>query len=399
MNQRAHLRLALDVQQSIVEAVRDPSRIDGLTHGFYRYPARFSPQLVRSVIDALSDPGDWILDPFMGGGTTLVESLASGRNAIGTDISSLATFVSQVKTTLYTDDELDAIRAWARRTSKRIDMKAVLKESNSAVGYQRNLKARTTWRLRKAVAQCVHYAARLKTERLENLARCVVLRTSQWALDGRRKPPTIEMFRNQLLLDAELICSGASKLTAGVVTDPAADSVRIHCLNRSVAGLHEDTLVKSLVRPKLVLTSPPYPGVHVLYHRWQVDGRKESAAPFWIVNRADGSGAAYYTMGDRKAAELNTYFENLHRALDAVAKLCTKSTTIVQVVAFSQPDWQLPRYLSVADDSGLKEYFLPALAGEADGRLWRSVPNRKWHADLNGKTSGSIEVVLFHKLA
>ena len=42
--------------------------------------------------------------------------------------------------------------------------------------------------------------------------------------------------------------------------------------------------------PQLVVTSPPYPGVHVLYHRWQVDGRKEAPLPFMIANKLDGAG-------------------------------------------------------------------------------------------------------------
>src|SRR5437868_1612371 len=38
------------------------------THGYYHYPARFSPEIARSVIECFSDRADWILDPFMGGG-------------------------------------------------------------------------------------------------------------------------------------------------------------------------------------------------------------------------------------------------------------------------------------------------------------------------------------------
>jgi tRNA G10 N-methylase Trm11 len=50
-----------------------------------------------------------VLDPFVGGGTTLVESLALGSHGVGIDISALATFVSEVKTTLLTDKELDLL--------------------------------------------------------------------------------------------------------------------------------------------------------------------------------------------------------------------------------------------------------------------------------------------------
>jgi DNA modification methylase len=49
-------------------ATKDP--ISGSTHNFYRYPARFSPLFVRGVIRQYSSPGQTVLDPFMGGGTT-----------------------------------------------------------------------------------------------------------------------------------------------------------------------------------------------------------------------------------------------------------------------------------------------------------------------------------------
>ena len=60
----------------LIEAARDASPIAGLTHNFYRYPARFSPKLVRAAIEAFTAPGDLVLDPFVGGGTTLVEAIA-----------------------------------------------------------------------------------------------------------------------------------------------------------------------------------------------------------------------------------------------------------------------------------------------------------------------------------
>lgn len=85
-------------QQAMIEAARDPTPVSGLTHNYYRYPARFSPIFVRAVIDAFTAPGDVVLDPFVGGGTTLVEAIARGRHGVGVDISTLATFVSEVKT-------------------------------------------------------------------------------------------------------------------------------------------------------------------------------------------------------------------------------------------------------------------------------------------------------------
>jgi hypothetical protein len=95
--------------------------------------------------------------------------------------------------------------------------------------------------------------------------------------------------------------------------------------------------------PRLVITSPPYPGVHVLYHRWQVDGRKEAPLPFLIAGKLDGAASSYYTMGDRKYPELKTYFDNIRRTMSSVSALSDVDTIVVQMVAFSDPTWQLPR--------------------------------------------------------
>ena len=67
----------------LVEAASDATPVAGLTHNFYCYPARFSPQLARAAIEAFTEPGDLVLDPFVGGGTTLVEAMVLGRHAIG----------------------------------------------------------------------------------------------------------------------------------------------------------------------------------------------------------------------------------------------------------------------------------------------------------------------------
>ena len=383
----------------LVSAARDTSPVCGLTHNFYRYPARFSPILVRAAVKAFTDPGDLVLDPFMGGGTTLVESLALGRQALGADISSLATFVSEVKTSLFSERELANLTLWIETAAGCINMHGKARPSRdyAEAGYYRHMENASTWRFRKAIEQGLSSAKELETEKLEAFARCAILRTAQWALDGRRAFPSIAEFRTDFVKNTHEMLEGA-RLLRKAVTASGRGSQPIICLNRSTAGLESDSRLKGLPPPRLVCTSPPYPGVHVLYHRWQVDGRKETPAPFWIANKLDGDGESYYTLGNRKALELKSYFDKLREAMRSIAAICSKDTTVMQVVAFSNPSWQLPRYLSVVDDVGLKEMFLPNLRNQRDGRLWRSVPNRKWHAGQLGTTHGSQEVVLFHCL-
>ncbi len=393
--------LSASASYKLIESACDSSPVVGLTHNFYRYPARFSPILVRSTIDAFTDPGDLVLDPFVGGGTTLVESLASGRNAIGTDISALATFISSVKTTIFSDAELDLLQFWANQLESDINLRgsASSDAAYKGAGYLRHLDMPTTWRIRKAVDQAIESAEQLETQAARAFGRCAILNTAQWAIDRRRVVPKIEKFREALVANVRAMVAGAHDLR--LAANQAADKVsEVHCLHRPSSGIEKEKIFSKFSRkgaPKLIVTSPPYPGVHVLYHRWQVDGGKETPAPFWIANQLDGDGAAYYTMGGRSSPELDAYFNNLRDSLKSVAAISDSETVIVQVVAFSNPAWQLPRYLSIADEVGLMECRLSQAIDSPDGRLWRTVPNRKWYADQRGDTNGSQEVVLFHR--
>lgn len=391
---------SINAEARLIASARDTTPVKGFTHGFYKYPARFSPQFVRAAIEAFTRKGDLVLDPHVGGGTTLVEALALGRHAIGVDISQLAEFVSTVKTTIYSERELNKLDAWSKRISAAVDIHGpTLRFGDYAEhGYYKHLDHPARWRLRKGIEQGIWSAIRMGTPRLEAFGRCAVLRTAQWALDSRRKQADINEFREFLRVTSKSMVEGANALRTAVRSN-GQQCRKVMVLNRNAAGLEEDRRLAGLGAPKLVLTSPPYPGVHVLYHRWQVDGRKETAAPFIIANKLDGAGSSYYTMGDRKHPELKTYFENIRGSMSSVAALANVRTLIVQMVAFSEPAWQLPRYLETMEDAGLVECFLPTLKGEHDGRLWRSVPGRRWYSHQRGETPGSNEVVLLHRKA
>lgn len=391
-----YLELSVPAQQALIDGARDLAPVKGLTHCFYKYPARFSPAFARAAIDTFTLPGDLVLDPHVGGGTTLVEAVAAGRKAVGVDISALAEFVTGIKCTLFSESELNTLEEWSNRVAASVDIRkpsAVLSDYQE-LGYYKHLNHPSRWRLRKAIEQSLVSATKLGTPRLEAFGRCVVLRTAQWALDGRSKRASIGDFRRVLNDTSIEMLRGARELR---VSAKAAGHQSLTILRRSAIGIEEETDLSAMPAPRLVVTSPPYPGVHVLYHRWQVDGRKEAPLPFMIANKLDGSGLSYYTMGDRKYPGLKTYFDNIKGSMSSVAALADMETIVVQMVAFSAPDWQLPRYLDAMEEAGLSEMLLPILKAEGDGRLWRSVPGRRWYSAQRGSTHASQEVVLFHQ--
>jgi hypothetical protein len=57
LNSSRELSLSDRDQLALVEGARDTDPVTGLTHGFYKYPARFSPAFVRSVIETFTEPG------------------------------------------------------------------------------------------------------------------------------------------------------------------------------------------------------------------------------------------------------------------------------------------------------------------------------------------------------
>lgn len=389
------LDIGVDAERALIAGARSVQPVQGLTHGFYKYPARFSPCFARGAIEAFTEPGDWVLDNHVGGGTTLVEAMALGRHSAGSDISALAEFVAKTKTTLLTDEELACLERWSAELTRalNINKSSIYFAAYDDLGYYKHLGSPSRWRLRKAIEQGLGAAIALRSDRLEAFGRCAVLRTAQWALDGREKPPSFGEFRAMLVEIADQMVKGARELNAAV----GDGSPEVRVLHRAAASLHEDPAISEIPPPRLLLTSPPYPGVHVLYHRWQVDGRKEAPLPFMIANKLDGAGSSFYTMGDRKFPQLRTYFESIRRSMMAAAEIADERTVVVQMVAFSEPSWQLDLYLESMESAGFTEAFLPSLSGQADGRLWRTVPGRRWYSRQRGTTAGSNEVVLIHR--
>jgi len=80
-----------------------------LTHWIYPYKGKFHPQMIRALLNFMRiKKGEVVLDPFLGSGTTALESQILGINSVGIDISPVCVLISKVKT--QSIDVLDKIK-------------------------------------------------------------------------------------------------------------------------------------------------------------------------------------------------------------------------------------------------------------------------------------------------
>ncbi len=105
-------------------------------HRLHPYKGKFIPQLVEYFLDTHTDdfkkevyfqPGDIVLDPFCGSGTTLVQANELGIHAIGVDVSAFNAFIGNAKIGSY--DLLKAQMAVNRITQK---LQTFISETNIA---------------------------------------------------------------------------------------------------------------------------------------------------------------------------------------------------------------------------------------------------------------------------
>ncbi|CAM9581882.1 unnamed protein product, partial [Phaeothamnion confervicola] len=99
-----HLAEALRLQW-VYGFPHTPRGFDKLTHGMHYYPASLQASSARLLLDSVL-PGGSVFDPFVGGGTVLIEGMRLGRATIGTDLSPLALFVAAGRTWLADESSL-----------------------------------------------------------------------------------------------------------------------------------------------------------------------------------------------------------------------------------------------------------------------------------------------------
>ena len=388
------------VINDIIASVKDKNRVNDPIHSLYQYPASFSPIFARTIIKNFSKEGDCVLDPFMGGGTAVIEGIRLGRNVIGNDINSLSFFLSQAKSKKLSSNDRLVLKKWLQNIIDKTDLSAVRKITPSRV--PKHMSNSSTKKYMRWIDFFILKTKKLKTKKQKNFSLLVLLRVSKRILDAHKQPLGIDKFRNLFVkyfyeaLDASFDYS--NHIIALKKSKKKLKSLKINLYNDHAENLHKNIKIVRK-KPNLIITSPPYPGVNINYNRWQINGKLDTDLPYYIINKKENNQKPYFHLGSNSLSDGLTkkYMKNALNVYSGLHKTLADDGYLIQLVGFADISSQFDFFLNVMALSGFHELKIKKLNGKGDGRIWRNVPGRKWHASQKGKLQSSNEVLLIHK--
>jgi hypothetical protein len=230
-------------------------------HRLHPYLGKYVPQLVEALLERYVRPGGRVLDPFAGSGTTLVQSLESGYDAVGVDVAAFNCLLMRVKTARYDPFLLEReLRDAATRLGR---------SAERPRGYLRE------WFAPQAGAELLHFRSLVGDYEHADVLRVVLARaarsarlTTHFDLEFPRSPQREPYWCHKHRRTCRPV-GEANKFLSRYLKDTlmrlkAFQKVRPR--RREAVVLHGDAREVELGGPfDAVITSPPYPGL-IDYH-------------------------------------------------------------------------------------------------------------------------------------
>lgn len=248
-----------------------------LSHDIHPYPAKFIPQIPRNLIARLSTRGETVWDPFGGSGTTALEAVLLGRQAISSDVNPLAEVIGQGKQLTLTKEDDDYVASLIEElsvvASSEDSVAQALARHEQLAADVPDIPNGSNWFDSQAVAELSYIRSRIESipsERCKRLARVcfskIILRSSLQDSETRYTRCEREFPAGKVLR----LFTGALESSAKKIRYLSA------LLNfREARFVTADLRLSSVVPSNsidLVVTSPPYPNTtdYHLYHRFRL---------------------------------------------------------------------------------------------------------------------------------
>jgi 16S rRNA G966 N2-methylase RsmD len=258
------LYATLDLDLSWSEAALPERERTKHVHRLHPYHGKFIPQLVEALLARYLEPGDHVLDPFAGSGTTLVQALESGLDATGVDIAAFNCLLMRVKTAPY---DLAELREEVRDVAARVE--SLPRRRPRASGYLRE------WYAPRAGAELLAFRELIPGYRHRDVLRVILSRAARSArraahfdLEAPKTPQRGEYWCHKHRRECRPVESAAGFLRRYVADTLVRieQFAQVRDAKREARVLHGDARDAALDGPfDGILTSPPYPGL-IDYH-------------------------------------------------------------------------------------------------------------------------------------
>ena len=233
-------------------------------HRLHPYLGKFIPQLVEVLLSRYFEPGEHLLDPFAGSGTTLVQAIESGLDATGIDIAAFNCLLMAVKTRSYDRFRLERE---LREVHERIPtlQQPVTRPSGFVRRWYAARAARELLAFREVVNEYEHAdALRVILARAARSAR----RTTHFDLDFPRAPQ-IEPYwcykHKRTCSPVETASQFLRRYTLDTL-ERLKEFARVRARGCEATVVHADArAIRYRRKFDGILTSPPYPGL-IDYH-------------------------------------------------------------------------------------------------------------------------------------
>ena len=235
---------------------------------YHWYPARFVPQVPGILIAYMTEPGQWVLDPFCGSGTTLIEARRQGRKAVGIDTNPIATMMTRSKLVSFAEDRYATYVAALFQQAERLLIEDSARHGSSSTLLQSvpNLDEQMLWyhdrtlrelaAIWQAIAQGDHEFSEVAQAAFSAILRFVCSQEKHWGWICDNVRPKDMIHRDAMSAFAaklnefaafarEFPSGGSQPFEFAVHTDPCDKALRSY---------DDHTF-------DFVMTSPPYFGV------------------------------------------------------------------------------------------------------------------------------------------
>ncbi|XOB40793.1 MAG: DNA methyltransferase [Candidatus Nealsonbacteria bacterium] len=158
-------------------------------HRLHPYLGKFIPQLVEVFLKSYFKKKDWILDPFLGSGTTLIEANVLGMPSAGIEVSLFNCLIAEMKTKKYNikllEKEVRDILLKTQKYSKWLIEGTVhnnlLKLKDSFKKYKTRSKYLNNWLSDRALQEILFYKDQIKNYQNQNIFKIILSRAARSA--------------------------------------------------------------------------------------------------------------------------------------------------------------------------------------------------------------------------